>query len=375
MRRARWGISAIFFIYGLTFASWATRIPTIQQYFNLSDAGLGSLLLALPFGSFISLPIAAYLVAKFNSKVVVQLSILSYILSLLLISFIDSIFILGLDLFLLGLMGNTLNIAINTQAVILSKLYKRPILASFHGMWSLAGFAGAAVGAILIALNKSIAFHYAIIFGLNLFLSLFVFRYLLASDKSKTESSQPIFTLPDRSLLVLGLIAFCSMLIEGTMFDWTGVYFKNIVQAPPQWVGMGYVAFMISMAAMRFVADKMTLVYGVKTIIMVSGMLSFIGLSLVILFPVIITSLVGFLIVGVGVSSVIPLVFAAAGNTTKMAPSAALASVSSMGFFGFLIGPPMVGFMAEAFGLQFSFAVIAFIGLFTVLLASRIRQV
>jgi Na+/melibiose symporter-like transporter len=272
-------------------------------------------------------------------------------------------------------MGNTLNIAINTQAVILSKLYKRPILASFHGMWSLAGFAGAAVGAILIALNKSIAFHYAIIFGLNLFLSLFVFRYLLASDKSKTESSQPIFTLPDRSLLVLGLIAFCSMLIEGTMFDWTGVYFKNIVQAPPQWVGMGYVAFMISMAAMRFVADKMTLVYGVKTIIMVSGMLSFIGLSLVILFPVIITSLVGFLIVGVGVSSVIPLVFAAAGNTTKMAPSAALASVSSMGFFGFLIGPPVVGFMAEAFGLQFSFAVIAFIGLFTVLLASRIRQV
>lgn len=368
-------ISVIFFIYGLTFASWATRIPTIQQKFNLSEAGLGSLLLALPLGSFISLPIAGYLVAKFNSKVVVQLSILLYLLSLLLISFIDSIFILGIDLFLLGLMGNTLNIAINTQAVILSKLYKRPILGSFHGMWSLAGFAGAAVGALLIALNKSIGFHYLIIFGLNLLLSLLVFRYLLVSDKLKTDNSQTIFALPDRSLVVIGIIAFCSMLIEGTMFDWSGVYFKSIVQAPPQWVGMGYVAFMISMAAMRFVSDKVTLAYGVKAIIMVSGTLSFIGLTLVILFPVLLVSLIGFLIVGVGVSSVIPIVFGMAGNTTKMAPSVALASVSSMGFFGFLIGPPLVGFMAEAFGLQFSFAVIACIGLLTVLLASRLKKV
>lgn len=372
--KRRWAISTIFFIYGLTFSSWAARIPTIQQKFDLSEAGLGSLLLALPIGSFLSLPIAGFLVAKFSSKLVTIVSILAYIFSFLLIPIVDSVFLLGVNLFLLGFTGNTVKIAINTQAVALEKLYERPILAAFHGMWSLAGFGGATFGALMIAFDTSILIHYSIVFVFNILLAILVFRKLLESDKTGTAVNQSIFSVPDKSLLLLGFIAFCSMLIEGTMFDWSGVYFKTIVQASIQWVGTGYVAFMISMATMRFFADKITAIYGAKVIIMISGTLSFLGLAIAILFPMLISSLTGFLIVGMGVSSVIPLVFGMAGSTNKMAPSVALASVSTMGFIGFLIGPPLVGFMAEVFGLQISFALIALMGLMIVLFGSRLKS-
>ncbi|GAB3336260.1 MFS transporter [Marivirga atlantica] len=370
----RLAISAIFFSYGLTFASWAARIPSIQSKFDLSEAGLGSLLIALPVGSFISLPIAGYLVAKYGSKKITQINVLAYSLSLFLIAFIPSVYAVGAMLFLFGFTGNSINVAINTQAVDLGKLMKKPIMASFHGMWSLAGFGGAALGAVMIAYNLNLELHYGLVLAINLIVSLWAFSSLLHIKPTEEEKNAPTFVWPDKSLLLLGIIALCSMLIEGTMFDWSGVYFKKVVHAPTQWVGLGYVAFMISMAGVRFVADKVTAVYGSKRIIMLSGICSLVGLLLVILLPHFYITIIGFFIIGIGVSAVIPLVFDMAGNTQRMLPSIALASVSTMGFFGFLVGPPIIGFLAEALGLQISFSFIAFMALLVIILASRLKR-
>ncbi len=374
---SRWSISIIFFCYGLTFASWAARIPTIQTKFQLSEAGLGTLLIALPVGSFISLPIAGYLAAKYGSKLVTIASIIAYSTSFVSIAFFDSIYLIGIMLFFLGFMGNSVNIAINTQAVDLGKLMKKTIMASFHGVWSLAGFAGAAIGALFIANDIGLQVHYISIFILNITLSLLAFPNLLQQNKDKQSTSDepsPIFVLPDKSLLLLGIIAFFSMLIEGTMFDWSGVYFKKVVESPLKWVGVGYVAFMISMAGVRFVADKLTNMYGAKRMIFISGICSFSGLLLVIAIPQFVVAVVGFFIIGLGVSVVIPLVFDMAGNSKKMLPSLALASVSTMGFFGFLIGPPIIGFIAEALGLRTSFSLIAFMALLVVILSRRLKK-
>lgn len=370
----RLAISAIFFSYGLTFASWAARIPSIQSKFDLSEAGLGSLLIALPVGSFISLPIAGYLVAKYGSKKITQINVLAYSLSLFSIAFIPSVYAVGAMLFLFGFTGNSINVAINTQAVDLGKLMKKPIMASFHGMWSLAGFSGAALGAVMIAYNFNLELHYGLVLAINLIVSLWAFSSLLHIKPTEEEKNAPTFVWPDKSLLLLGIIALCSMLIEGTMFDWSGVYFKKVVHAPIQWVGLGYVAFMISMASVRFVADKVTAIYGSKRIIMLSGICSLVGLLLVILFPHFYVAIIGFFIIGIGVSAVIPLVFDMAGNTKRMLPSIALASVSTMGFFGFLVGPPIIGFLAEALGLQISFSFIAFMALLVIILASRLKR-
>lgn len=371
--KARGAISTIFFCYGLTFASWASRIPSIQEKFSLSEAELGTLLLMLPIGSFISLPIAGYLVAKWNSFLVIRLSILLYLISLIAISLSENIFLLGFVLFLFGLMGNMVNIAINTQAVSLEKEYKKNIMASFHGMWSLAGFFGAIIGAIMIGNEVILQYHYTIIFSASIVASVISFKFLIKSETDENED-KPIFAIPDKPLLLLGIIAFCSMMCEGTMFDWSGVYYKKVVNAPKDILGLAYTFFMVSMAGTRFVADYFTTQFGVKKVVFFSGVLNFSGLLILILLPGKIISLIAFFIIGAGVSSVIPLVFSLAGKSKTMSSSVALAAVSTMGFFGFLLGPPLIGYLASWLNLQVSFSFIAVMALCVTILATQIKS-
>jgi MFS family permease len=371
--KTRWAISTIFFCYGLTFASWASRIPSIQEKFSLSEAELGTLLLMLPIGSFISLPIAGVLVAKWNSFLVTRLSIVLYLISLLAISISENIYLLGLVLFLFGLMGNMVNIAINTQAVSLEKQVKKNIMGSFHGMWSLAGFFGAIIGAFMIGSEILLQYHYVIIFLVSIVASLVSFKFLIKSDLDE-DKDKPIFVIPDRSLLLLGVIAFCSMMCEGTMFDWSGIYYKKVVNAPQDILGLAYTFFMVSMAGTRFVADYFTSRFGVKKVVFFSGLLNFSGLLILILFPGKIISLVAFFIIGAGVSSVIPLVFSLAGRSKTMSSSVALAAVSTMGFFGFLLGPPLIGYLASWLNLQVSFSFIALMALGVTILATQIKS-
>ena len=371
--KARWAISTIFFCYGLTFASWASRIPIIQEKFSLSEAELGTLLLMLPIGSFISLPIAGILVAKWNSFLVTRLSIVLYLVSLVAISLSENIYLLGLVLFLFGLMGNMVNIAINTQAVSLEKEYRKNIMASFHGMWSLAGFFGAIIGAFMIGQEILLQFHYTIIFSASIVAALLSFKFLIKSDQEE-DKEKPIFVIPDKSLLLLGIIAFCSMMCEGTMFDWSGVYYKKVVKAPQDILGLAYTFFMVSMAGTRFVADYFTSRFGVKKVVFFSGVLNFSGLLILILLPGEIISLVAFFIIGAGVSSVVPLVFSLAGKSKTMSPSVALAAVSTMGFFGFLLGPPLIGYLAAWLNLQVSFSFIALMALCVIILATQIKS-
>ncbi|WKK83867.2 MFS transporter [Marivirga arenosa] len=371
--RSRLAISTIFFCYGLTFASWAARIPTIQENFNLSEAQLGTLLLMLPIGSFISLPIAGALVAKWNSFIVTRFAIILYLLSLVIISFIDNIYMLGILLFFFGGMGNMVNIAINTQAVNLEKEYNRNIMASFHGMWSLAGFFGAIIGAYMIGADILLQYHYIIIFSTSVIAAIISFKYLLNADADQ-DTDKPIFAIPDKSLLLLGFIAFSSMMCEGTMFDWSGIYYKDIVKAPNEILGLAYTFFMVSMAGVRFIADYFTSKVGVKKVIFISGILNFSGMLLLVLIPGKIISLVAFFIVGAGVSSVIPLSFSLAGKTKKMNSGVALAAVSTMGFFGFLIGPPLIGYLASWLNLRASFSFIALMALSVALLATQIKS-
>ncbi len=187
-------------------------------------------------------------------------------------------------------------------------------------------------------------------------------------------ASQPIFAKPDRVLLKLGLIAFFCLVCEGTMFDWSGVYFEKVVQAPKELITLGYVAFMSTMAGGRFAGDWLANRLGKKTMLQVSGIVIAIGLLIAVIFPAIIPATIGFLFVGIGVSSVVPLVYGAAGRSTTMSAGVALASVSTIGFLGFLVGPPLIGFIAQGFGLRWSFAGIALLGFCTTLLASSVKM-
>ena len=370
-RAHRIAVSVFFFITGFTFASWASRIPDIKTKLDLSEAGLGAVLFALPLGLMVSMPFSGFFVARFGSRKIMMAASVVYPLILILLGLAASSFQLAAVLFAFGFCGNMLNISINTQAVGVEALYSRSIMASFHGLWSLAGFTGAAVGTLMISLHLTPFIHYCIICGTGILLAVTSYRYTLPHQNK--SDSQPIFAKPDSALLKLGLIAFGCLVCEGTMFDWSGVYFQKAVQAPASLTTLGYVAFMSSMAAGRFIADWLVTKFGVKIMLQCSGLIIAAGLLTAVVFPTLVAATIGFLLVGFGVSSVVPLVYGLAGKSKTMSPGVALAAVSTIGFLGFLIGPPLIGFLAEFAGLRMAFTVIAFIGLGTTLMASKVK--
>jgi MFS family permease len=191
--------------------------------------------------------------------------------------------------------------------------------------------------------------------------------------ETDTANKQPIFVRPDRYILLLGFIAFCCMVCEGAMAEWSGVYLKKVVEAPAKYATIGNVAFTGTMATGRFLGDWLVTKFGVKRILQLSGTLIGSGLMLAVLFPNLLTATAGFFLVGFGVSSVVPIAYGLAGRSNTMSPGMALSAVSTIGFLGFLIGPPMIGFIAQASSLRFSFALIAVLGLGTTLLAGKIK--
>jgi MFS family permease len=362
--------SVFFFIAGICFASWASRIPDIQAHLHLNDAGLGSVLFALPVGLLCSLPLSGWLVTKFGSKRMLLTGTLCYPIILCSLGLVDHTWQLIAGLFFFGIFGNLMNISMNTQAVGVESMYGRSIMASFHGVWSLAGFVGASIGTLMIAVHLPPLAHFGIIAAVAI-TGVFVFYPSVLGKDLPHDTSQPLFVLPDKSLMNLGLIALCCMICEGSMFDWSGVYFRKEVTGASSLTTLGYVAFMSSMAIGRFVGDWLVSKTGVRRLLQMSGVVIAAGLLLAVIFPNVGAATAGFLLVGFGVSSVVPLVYSAAGRSGTMAPGIALAAVSTIGYFGFLFGPPLIGFIAQASSLRWSLTLIACLGFCTTILTTR----
>jgi MFS family permease len=372
-RAYRLAVGTLFFLQGLCFATWASRIPSITQSLHLSDTILGVVLFSLPIGSMAALPFAGWMVTRWGSKRIATNSILLYSMLLLLIGLSNSITLLVTSLVLFGMVGNTANIAINTQAVGVEARYGRNIMASFHGLWSLAGFTAAGIGTYMIGRAVVPFHHFLLVTAIIMAGVAAAFHYLLPNEEKSTDAP-PLFVKPDATLLRLGLIAFCCMICEGAMFDWSGLYFQKVVQADKDWIGAGYTAFMCTMAAGRFLADGVVARTGFQKTIVMSGALITAGLGLAVALPSLYSALAGFFIVGFGVSSVVPLVYSEAGKSKTVSPGMALAAVSSIGFLGFLIGPPLIGVIAGLFGLRISFSIIALIGLGVALMAHSVEK-
>lgn len=371
-RKYRIATSVFFFIAGLTFSTWASRIPAIQAKLHLSDAGLGAVLFALPAGLMTSLPVSGWLVSRFGSRPMLIIGSVFYPSILLLLASSTTVLQLVLSLFSFGIMGNLINIAMNTQAVGVETLYGRSVMASFHGLWSLAGFTGAVTGTFFVSKGLSPMIHFSIVAAAAVILVLVSYKFTLPHDIGQRRR-QKVFVKPDKKLLLLGMIAFCCLVNEGAMSDWSGVYFKTVVNAPASMITLGYVAFTGTMAFGRFVGDSLVTKLGAKRMLQISGSVITSGLLIAVIFPYLLTATAGFFLVGFGVSSVVPIVYGLAGKSTTMSAGAALASVSTIGFLGFLIGPPLIGFIAQAISLRWSFTLIAILGFGTSLLAAKLR--
>lgn len=363
MLKSRLAVSLFFFLHGLCFASWGGRIPDISTFHHLSEGTLGTLLLMLPVGSILSMPIASYLTSRLGSKIVLSIAIPLYASALVLVGFAPTLPLLVASLILFGLVSNHVNVSLNTQAIKLESLYKRPIMASLHGLWSLAGFVGAGFGGLMIKLNMLPFEHFMFVAVLAYLATAFMCRHLIVDSGKKRMGNKFSFKLPSKEVAILGLIAFLSMLCEGAMFDWAGVYFKKVLGIEGAMMTAGYVAFMSTMAGTRFVADFFKEKIGFRKILLHSGLLVFSGLMIATGFNNLISCIIGFLMVGSGVSAVVPLTFSESGRVSPENPSGTVAIISTIGFLGFLFGPPAIGWIAEISSLRFSFFLIGIIGL------------
>ncbi|PQA96987.1 MFS transporter [Chryseobacterium shigense] len=367
----RISISLIFFVAGLCFASWGSRISSIQQKFMLSDQELGSILFALPVGLVVSLPLSGWLVNKLGSRNMLAISVISFALTLVALAFVNTVYLLITSLIFFGLFCNATNISVNTQAVSVEKLYGKPIMSSFHGIYSIATFLGAGFGTLMIGFSVSTVFHFLLVASIIIITVILSLSFL--NDDQVPEKTQKTFVVPEKSLITIGMIAFCSMVIDGAMFDWGVIYFKKIVGANKQWVGAGYTACMCTMAAGRFFADRFSTKYGLRRTLQLSGILSTIGLLITVSFPSLLPSILGFMLIGAGISSVVPTIYSVASKSKIMSPGSAIAAVSTISFVGFLFGPPLIGYIAGLFSLRVSFVFLISMGIGVFILSTKAK--
>src|SRR6478609_5305793 len=338
-------LSVFFFLSGICFSSWASRIPTIKTTFGFNEAELGTILLAMPISSLIGLPISGWLVAKFDSRVPMTVAFVLLSISLSMIGFSTETLMLVTSICLLAFSFRIINISMNTQAIKLQKLFDRKINGSFHGVWSTGGIVGVGFSTLLVAMNISIGIHLLIVASVTLVTTTLSYRFLISNDKSPS-GNKLILSKPDPYIVYLGLLVFFASICEGGMFDWSGVYFREVVKV--ELFTLGYLIFMIFMALSRFASDRLVERIGMPRNYILSAAFIFTGVSLAVLFPGFWLSMIGFCLVGFGTASVIPMTFQLAGHSTKYSPGMAISIIATYSIVGMLIGPPLIGYIAHA---------------------------
>ena len=364
-------ISLYFFFAGVIFSSWASRIPDVKDVFALNEAELGAVLFMLPLGALLALPVAGWVVHRLGSKRASVGSLLLYTVLLFLISKAHSVLSISIVLFLFGIIGNFANIAMNTQGLSVQQLLKKPILSGLHAMWSLGAFLAAAITGWTMSVGYSMEMHFGMIALAAAGVTLF-FSFSLIQDVAG-ELRQKVFALPNRGLLLMGVICFCVAMSEGAMADWSSLYYRQVVHELNKVSTVGYTAFALCMALGRFFGDRLLQALGYSSVLKLNGILVLIGMGLALAINSPVAVIIGFALVGLGVSSVIPIVYMLSAKSKSMAPSAAIAAVSSIGFLGFLFGPPIIGFIAQETGLRLALSIVAFLGLMIWLLSIRMK--
>ena len=355
----------------ILFGSWLARLPEVQAALALSEGQLGLALLGLPLGALTLTPFAGWLMKRLHTGRAMILSTLLFCACLPIPAFAQSQWALMGGLFLVGLANSFMNISMNAAAAAIEQQYRITIMSICHGMFSLGAMIGAGSAGLIAAADVPLQGHLITVALIMVGLQFLLRPIILNLPNSNSEGSS--FALPPKALLGLVFIGFCIMIGEGAIADWSAIYLRNILEANPFVASLGYAGFSMAMAMGRFAGDGIKVRLGAARLVIIGSLLGAGGLALAILIPYPVTAVIGFTLVGLGFSSVVPLLFSAAAKTPGVAPGTGIAAVASSGVVGFLIGPPLIGGIAEHFGLGFGLGVVAALALVSALVARRVR--
>jgi MFS family permease len=354
-------LSIFFFISGFSFSTWASRIPTIKSFFEFNDAQLGTLLLAMPISSLIGLPISGWLVSKYDSRVPLATACGLNALALAAIGYASTIWLLVPAICLFAFSMRIFNISVNTQAITLQKqMGGATIMGSFHGLWSTGGICGVGFSTLLLAADVSIKTHLTMVAIAGMMISVFCYSFLLSNDRS-TRGNKLNLGKPDLFIVYLGLLVFFASICEGGMFDWSGIYFKEILGV--KIFTYGYLIFMAFMAMSRFLSDVVIRIIGMPATYVISSLFIVFGVAIAIIMPTFISAMIGFSLVGLGTASIVPMTYMLAGTSRKYSPGMAISIIATYAIAGMLLGPPLIGYISHAFNLRVSFILFAFSGM------------
>lgn len=365
-RRAFWGVMACFLVHGLVVSTWVSRIASVKAALHLGDGALGLALLGTAIGSVTAIPLTGALVVRRGSRNIARCTAAGFCLSLVAIPLAHNTASLFAALLCYGAMAGANDVAMNAQAVATEKLLGTPTISRFHAMFSIGGIAGASAGAFLAGRGVPSGAH--LIWAALIFLAFALTATpLLADTRARTQpeaahTDRPSVRNLPVALFALSAIGFCIFLSEGAIADWTGVYLKQVLGAGAGLAPVGYAVFSAAMAIFRLAGDSITLRIGRAATIRYGGAIAAAGLSFALLVHSPFWALGGFAAAGAGFSSIIPLVFAAGGRIPQISEGAGVATVSGLGYLGFLVGPPAIGFLSELTSLR--------VGLFLLVLLS-----
>jgi MFS family permease len=375
LRKAWWGVVVLFLVHGLVVSSWISRIPAIQANLHLSNGVLGLTLLSSAIGAVLTIPAVGYLVSRFGSKRVSTLSGVAFCLAVVLMGVVTDAVGLAAALFVFGALAAAMDVSMNAQGVEVEKGMGRPTMSRFHGMFSLGAMVGAAAGGAVAARSTPLLLHFGVSATANA-LAVVLVAPLLVKDVSGTVERQhrlPFNKIP-KVLLALSAIGFCILLAEGAMADWTAVYLRQILGAGPGIAAAGYSVFSGAMAGFRFLGDFITERFGPLRTVRGGCLVAAAGLVYVLAAPNPEWSMPGFAATGAGLSVIIPLVFGSGGRVPSVSPGPGIATVTGIGYVGFIVGPPSIGFVSQIVTLRYALGIVVACCLVASLLAGFMKE-
>lgn len=359
----RIAVMSAFFTNGVLLSAWLSRIPFIQDDLGLSESALGLALFGGSLGVISALLASGSLIARFGSRRMTTIGAVWFCLMLPMVALMPTGLALAGGLFFFSASISIMDVSMNAQAVVVEQHAKRPLMSSFHAMWSIGAAVGGVIGSQMARLGIVPLWHFlgvSIVFGL-LFLP-FTFKLVprerMQEDTLNPDEKAPVFQLPARALWPLGAVAFCAAIGEGALSDWGALYLTDTVGSAESIAAAGYATYAGMMTVGRLAGDQLSKRLGSVQVVRYGGVLATGGLLLAILYPQITTVLIGFGMVGLGLSTIMPLAFSAGGNHPSVASGVGIASVATIGYTGFLAGPPIIGLIAEATSLRIAMMLI-----------------
>ncbi|EIW20001.1 MULTISPECIES: MFS transporter [Pelosinus] len=346
-----------FFIAGFGIAAWAPLIPYAKDRLGLDEGVLGLLLLCLGAGSIITMPIAGALAARFGCRLMIGAATLLICASLPFLAIAASVPALVIVLLIFGAAIGAVDVVVNIQAVIVEKASGKAMMSGFHGLWSVGGFVGAGgvSGLLWMGVSPLVAVVCVVVVIIGLLLTFG--KYLLPYGTEDKDG--PLFVLPKGIVLFIGFLCFIVFLAEGSMLDWSAIFLTSLRGVDFSQAGLGYSLFSVTMMIGRLSGDRIVQKFGGKKILIFGGICAASGIAIAVFIPTWIASLIGFGLVGLGSSNIVPVLYSVLGRQKAMPANLAVSAVTTLGYSGILVGPALIGAIAHTTSLSFAFLVVA----------------